>query len=168
VIEVKKVGLSGFDAVVALRSQALESHPLAFGAAREEDRLISGKDGEPIFGAAGQSVIFGAYEGQALIGMAGLARATGAKRRHKAIAWGMYVVPSARRRGVGRMLLEAVVAEARTWPDVRQLHLSVTEVAGEARRLYLSAGFVEWGREPRSLKWEGRYADELHLALLLE
>jgi GNAT superfamily N-acetyltransferase len=80
----------------------------------------------------------------------------------------MYVIPSVRRRGVGRMLLEALVAEARKWPDVRQLHLSVTEVAAEARRLYESAGFVEWGREPRSLQWAGDFTDETHLALLLE
>jgi GNAT superfamily N-acetyltransferase len=168
VIEVKQLGLSDLEAVAALRRQALESHPHAFGAAPEEDRLISGKDREAVFGTAGQSLVFGAYDSQALVGMAGLARATGAKRRHKAIIWGMYVVPSSRRKGVGRMLLDAIVAEARRWPDVRQLHLSVTEVAAEARRLYDSAGFVEWGREPRSLKWAGRFADEIHLALQLE
>jgi len=167
-IEVKQLGLSDLEAVVALRRQALEHHPLAFGAAPEEDRLITGKDTEAIFGIAGQSVVFGAYESQALVGMACLTRAIEVKRRHKAIIWGMYVVPSARRKGVGRMLLAAIVAESRKWPDVRQLHLSVTEVAGEARRLYESVGFVEWGREPRSLRWAGRSADEMHMVLLLE
>ena len=167
-IEARQLAISDLDAVVALRHQALESHPHAFGAVPEEDRIIAGGPREALFGTAGESVLFGAFESHALVGMTGLARAVGAKRRHKAIIWGMYVVPSSRRRGVGRMLLEVVVAEARKWPGVRQLHLSVTEVAGEARRLYDSAGFVEWGREPRSLEWSGRFADEMHLALLLE
>jgi GNAT superfamily N-acetyltransferase len=166
-IEIKQLRVSERDAVLALRREALESHPHAFGAAPSEDRLLTGRDTEGMFGSAGRSAIFGARDGHALVGMAGLARASGAKHRHKAIVWGMYVVPSTRRRGVGRMLLDAVVSEARTWPDVRQLHLSVTDAAPEARRLYDSAGFVEWGREPRSLKWSDRYVDEAHLALLL-
>ena len=101
-IEVKRVGFSDFDAVVALRGHALESHPHAFGAAREEDRLMFSRDRETILGTVGQSVVFGAYEGQALVGMAGLARAAGAKRRHKAIIWGMYVVPGSSSGAVSR------------------------------------------------------------------
>jgi GNAT superfamily N-acetyltransferase len=167
-IQVKQLGPSDLDVVVALRRKALESHPRAFGASPDEDRLISGTASKAVFGNPGESVVLGAYENQALVGMAGLSRATGAKRRHKVIIWGMYVIPSVRRRGVGRMLLETLVAEARKWPDVRQLHLSVTAVAAEARSLYESAGFVEWGREPRSLQWAGDFTDETHLALLLE
>jgi acetyltransferase (GNAT) family protein len=78
---------------------ALESHPQAFGATADEDRLASGRDGETVVAGPGQSAVFGAYENQALVGMAGLARATRAKRRHKAIIWGMYVEPSAREKG---------------------------------------------------------------------
>jgi GNAT superfamily N-acetyltransferase len=168
VIDVKQLGLGDLDGLVALRRQALENHPHAFGAAPEEDRLLTGEGSEAVIGRVGQSAIFGAFENLALVGMAGLARASGVKRNHKAIVWGMYVIPAARGKGVGRRLLETVVAEARGWRDVRQLHLSVTDVAAEARRLYESAGFVEWGREPRSIQSGGRFTDEAHLALLLE
>jgi GNAT superfamily N-acetyltransferase len=168
VIEVKQLGLPDLDAVVALRRQALDGHPLAFGAATEEDRLASMTASAALLDNPSQSVLLGAYEGTELVGMAGLARATGAKRHHKAIVWGMYVVPSGRRKGVGSLLLARIIERARTWPDIRQLHLSVTEVAVEARRLYDSAGFLEWGREPRSLHWDGRFVDEIHMALSLE
>jgi RimJ/RimL family protein N-acetyltransferase len=57
---------------------------------------------------------------------------------------------------------------AREWPGVRQVHLSVTDAAPEARRLYESAGFREWGVEPRSLEAEGRSVSERHLVLELD
>jgi GNAT superfamily N-acetyltransferase len=64
--------------------------------------------------------------------MAGLARATAPSGVHKAIVWGMYVVPRCGRQGVGRLLLVGIIERARAWPDIRQLHLSVTDVAVEA------------------------------------
>ncbi|HKA53073.1 MAG TPA: hypothetical protein VKJ47_05375, partial [Candidatus Binatia bacterium] len=51
------------------------------------------------------------------------------------------------------------------WPGVEQVQLSVTEVAGEARRLYERNGFQEWGREPRALCWQGRYVTDFHMSL---
>jgi RimJ/RimL family protein N-acetyltransferase len=48
---------------------------------------------------------------------------------------------------------------------VELVHLAVSEVAGDARKLYESLGFQEWGREPRALYWDGRYADESHMVL---
>jgi hypothetical protein len=167
VVEVRQLALDDLEALVALRAEALENDPLAFGATRDEDRLLS-SGGHTILDESKHSAVFGAFEGGALQGMVGLVRAAGAKRRHKAIVWGMYVRPSARRRGIGRALLAAVISHARSWSGVRQLHLSVTDVAADARRLYLGAGFTEWGREPRSLQWQAEWADEAHLTLRLE
>lgn len=62
------------------------------------------------------------------------------------------VAPEARRRGVGRRLLEAAVARAqevaRRWP-VRALRLSVAEENAHARALFEGAGFAYSGREER-------------------
>lgn len=60
------------------------------------------------------------------------------------------VVPSSRRRGLGRRLLEAALARAaeaaRRWP-VRAVRLSVAEENASARALFASAGFGYTGRE---------------------
>jgi ribosomal protein S18 acetylase RimI-like enzyme len=60
------------------------------------------------------------------------------------------VADRARRRGLGRRLLEAAVARAveasRRWP-VRAVRLSVAEDNHAARVLFESAGFVYTGRE---------------------
>ena len=167
-IEVRQLNLGDLEALVALRAEALANHPLAFGATSDEDRLLSSRGKEVVADTSGQSVVFGGFEGEVLEGIVGLHQAAGGKRRHKGMVWGMYVRPSARRKGIGHALLEAAIGHARSWPDVRQLQLSVTDAAGEARRLYLSAGFTEWGREPRSLSWQGQVTDESHLVLILQ
>ena len=76
----------------------------------------------------------------------------------------MYVTPDARSRGLGRALVDAATAHARAL-GVESLHLSVTDAHPAAKRLYETAGFVQWGTEPRSLKWKGECVDEHHLAM---
>jgi GNAT superfamily N-acetyltransferase len=165
--EVKQLGSGDLPAAAALRRQALEGHPRAFSSSWDEDRLSSPETAATLIADPSASVILGAFEAGALMGMVGLARTAGAKRRHKAIVWGMYVVPSARGRGLGRALVKAAVAAARTWPGVEQVHLSVTDAAPEARRLYEQLGFQAWGREVRAVQWEGQFTDETHLVLVL-
>lgn len=72
------------------------------------------------------------------------------------------VVPDYRRQGVGRALLDAVVAEA----GRRRVGSVVLEVAvanGTARRLYAAAGFVQVGRRPRYYRHAGQDGDGLIL-----
>ena len=58
------------------------------------------------------------------------------------------VAPSARGTGVGALLLDAALAEARR-RGVGHLFLEVRESNAVARRLYASRGFVELGRRKR-------------------
>lgn len=163
--EIRLLGPDDAEALVLLRREALAGHPLAFGASPEDDRSLSPELVRTSLADPQASAVFGLFTGAEMVGMVGVVRATGLKRRHKAHVWGMYVSTRARGRGAGRSLLEAAIGQARSWPGVEQLQLSVTEAADEARRLYAAAGFREWGRESRSLRWEGEYVDEIHLVL---
>lgn len=58
------------------------------------------------------------------------------------------VVPTARRRGVARALLEEIVAEARE-ARIARLFLEVRESNAAARALYASMGFAPIARRPR-------------------
>ncbi len=58
------------------------------------------------------------------------------------------VVPSARRRGIGRALLEGIIAEARA-ARVGRLFLEVRESNAAARALYAARGFQPVTRRPR-------------------
>src|SRR5262245_35959317 len=129
--------------LLPLRREALGSQPFAFKSTPDEHRGSL----EFIHGALAEhrdQAVFGQFDGASLIGMVGVVRESGVKRAHKANIWGMFVAPQARQRGVGRALLEAAIEHARTWSGVDQLHLSVTDAAVAARRLYEAAGFRAW------------------------
>jgi len=81
---------------------------------------------------------------------------------------GMYVSPAHRRGGLGRALMSAAVAHARTVSGVRLVTLSVSDSTPAARRLYEAVGFRVWGTEPQALQYEGRLVDEHHMTLLLD
>jgi len=155
-------------ALFALRREALESDPLAFGSAADDDRFRVVDAVRAALADHHERAIFGCLDGVELAGMVGVMRESRMKLRHKAGIWGMYVSPRTRGHGAGRRLLDAAVERARSWAGVVTVHLSVAEAATEAYGLYTSAGFREWGREPRALLWEGRYVDHVHMALDLD
>jgi RimJ/RimL family protein N-acetyltransferase len=109
------------------------------------------------------STVFGAFRSADLIGIAGFVIREGEKERHKGLLWGMYVRPDSRNAGIGRQLLEAVIDYARD--HVELIQLSVVSGNEGARRLYACLGFVEYGVEKDSLKQDGRYFDEILMAL---
>jgi GNAT superfamily N-acetyltransferase len=148
---VRKLDRDDAEAWALLRREALEAHPLAFGATIPEDSKTLVESFITRLTSNGESAVFGAFIDDSLIGIAGVRRNPGGKERHKALIWGIYVTAGSRRKGVGAMLLRTAIRQARSWAGVEQVRLAVSEVAEGARRLYERNGFQEWGREPRAL-----------------
>jgi ribosomal protein S18 acetylase RimI-like enzyme len=139
-----------------VRLEGLTLHPEAFSSTfdRESEKPL------PWFAdRITQGNVFGAFDGDELVGVAGCRLQDGPKVSHKAALWGMYVRPAARSSGLGRRLVEAVVNHAAE--RVEQLQLSVVAANDDACRLYRNMGFSEYGREMRALKQDGRYYDEI-------
>ena len=97
-----------------------------------------------------------------LVAIGGFAIQQGQKRAHKGSLWGMYVRQDSRGIGVGRQLVEAVFDLARQ--RVELIQLTVVRDNEQARRLYMSLGFVDYGLEKNALKQGGRYYDEVLMA----
>jgi len=114
------------------------------------DEVDAAMDAEPSDDLCPPSgVLFAARHGGTVIGCAGLrliAAGVGEVTR-------MFVLPEARRRGVGQRLLDAVEDAARG-QQVTRLRLDTGSHLAEARRLYLRNGF----REVPAFN-EGRVAD---------
>jgi len=142
-----------------IRLEALRSSPEAFGSTFD---MESGQTLDFFAGRLRTSEMLGAFDGDEIVGMAGLLVRTGLKEAHKGVLVSMYVRPAARRRGVGRLLAEAIIELARE--RVELLHLAVVSGNESARQLYASLGFVEYGIERKSLKQGGRYYDEILMA----
>lgn len=153
----------------ALRLRGLRESPAAFGSTYESevDTPLEQIAERLARGAGREDVMFGAFDdvGGALVGLAGLGRQTGRKTRHRAGVWGMYVAPEARGRGVGRALMEALIAHARTLDGVERLTLGVEGGNESARALYQSLGFVTYGNEPQAYALDGQYWDSELMSL---
>jgi len=143
-----------------IRLTGLKSSPEAFGSTYETESVQSLRSFSERLGT---SAVFGAFSGAELLGIAGFAVRKGVKEAHKGLLWGMYVRPDARKAGVGRRLVEAVIDFARQ--RVELLQLSVVSDNEPARRLYARLGFVEYGVEKNSLKQDSCYYDEILMAL---
>jgi RimJ/RimL family protein N-acetyltransferase len=115
----------------------------------------------------GTQVVFGAFAGAALVGIAGLRREPLAQVRHKAVLWGVFVHPEHRRAGLARRLLERVMSFARD-EGILQIHLCVNAENTRARRLYDALGFTPFGLEPRAMRIGDRFFDEAHMVLRLD
>jgi RimJ/RimL family protein N-acetyltransferase len=168
-VTVRRLGPQDAPAFHALRREALEAHPLAFGSSPDDDRFRALEEATEALKPADDRAVHGAFgDDGALIGMGGVRRDARIKSRHIAFIWGMYVAPAGRGHGAGGRLLEALIAQARIWPGVVMIEISVTEAAAPALRLYETAGFRAWGTEPRSLCWEGRYVDQVFMTMDLD
>ncbi|MBR0838269.1 GNAT family N-acetyltransferase [Bradyrhizobium manausense] len=147
----------------AIRLEALAAHPEAFAStfAREQEKPLAW-----FAERLTNSDVFGAFIDDEIVGVAGFRRQDGPQTLHKADLWGMYVRQSAGRAGVGRRLVDTVIAHAAR--HVEKLQLSVMSKNEAALRLYKTAGFVEYGREVKALKQNGRYFDEVLMELFVD
>lgn len=131
----------------ALRLEALAEAPNAFGATMDETRQ-RGDDEWRAFIAMhdGCGGVFMAEHEGIRVGMARVLRSP--SDPPSCGLYGMWVAPHARRKGVGRALMEAAFAWALE-AGVDEMALSVTLGNENAKRLYRAVGFVETGvREP--------------------
>ena len=163
-VDVRRLTVEDAASFMSVRREALEADPLAFSASVEDDFALAPEFVQRSLANEAEQAVFGYFEGDRLRGIVGLVRASKVKQRHAAVVWGMYVSAAARRRGVGRALLDAAVKQARAW-GLEQVQLSVTDAAPEAKRMYQAAGFKSWGHQPRTLGWRGRFVDESHMVL---
>lgn len=117
-------------------------------------------------GRAGETM-FGAFVDGRLVGVAGLKPQTRERTRHKASLVGLCVESAYRRQGLGRLLVEAVLAAARAAPGLRLVQLTVTGGNDAALKLYEQAGFLTFGEEPMAVALGDGFVSKIHLWRLL-
>ena len=149
-----------------LRLEALRTHPEAFGADYAdslerpaefwEQRVRSGAGTD-------HGITYVAEAARALVGMTGIFRQDGAKMRHSAAIWGVYVQPAWRGAGLADALIAACVAWARE-RALRLVKLAVVTTNAAAIRCYVRCGFSVYGLEPEVIYSNSLYYDELLMA----
>ena len=152
------------EAFRTLRLAALRECPTAFSSSYEEECDIPLEHSAKRMAPDRDHVIFGAFDGERLVGSTGLAREGPRKLAHKAVIWGVYVAPAFRQRGIGRTLLEHALAYAASLPGLRRVILGANAANPAAIALYKSLGFEPFGLERAFLLVDGVLHDELHMA----
>jgi GNAT superfamily N-acetyltransferase len=150
----------------AFRLRGLREHPDAFTSSFEEEATRPLVVTEQRLAAGGDTCILRAFDDDVLAGAVGLTRETRRKSAHKGTLIAMYVQPELARRGIGRALVAAIIAHART-SGLEQLVLTVTASNVHARTLYASAGFATFGVEPRAIAVDGVYYAKEHMTMRL-
>jgi ribosomal protein S18 acetylase RimI-like enzyme len=165
---IRRLGPDDAAAFFALRRRALEDLPLAFASSPDDDLAADVAAARELLGRGPEAAVFGAVEDERLIGIVGLFRDRHLKMAHKCHLWGLYVDPSARRRGLAFGLVAAAIDHARSLGGVSWIHLTVSSTAEAAHRLYESLGFRVWGVEPDALRSAGRSVVDHHMVLRLD
>jgi len=166
-IQLRRLGPADAATFQYLRLQALREDPIAFATsyAAERDtpldtvarRITPGTD---------RSIV-GAFDGRGLVGVAAWHREEHRAMRHTGFVWGVFVKPTHRGRGLGRRLIDAIIFLARQADDIVALDLTAYSHNTAAIALYESMGFVAYGRERAATCIDGRWHEDVRMALRL-
>ena len=151
--------LTGDDAATwqALRLTALREAPSAFLTTLQEAEAHRLDDVARRIDAA---LTFGAFDGDALVGMLTVVPLTGASVAHRATVVAVFVARSHRRHGVARDLLLAAEGAARE-NGLLQLELAVEATNAPAIAFYTRHGFRRTGLMPRAVLRDGVFQDDI-------
>lgn len=154
----------------ALMLEAYAAHPDAFTSSVDERSALplSWWKSRLAEGPAPAELVFGAIDGSALLGVAGLSFEKREKARHKATLFGMYVPAANRGRGLGRELVVAVLDYACARPGTRIVQLTVTQGNQSAESLYTQCGFIPFGIEPFAVAVGSGFVSKVHMWCDLE
>lgn len=165
-LQIRRLTAADAEAFLMLRRKVTQANPVPMGLALDEELA------RPIQGFRDQlsypdpNAAFGAFIGGELIGSAAVAWPSKfPSSRHKTTLWGVFVAPECRGMGVGRKVVAQAVSHAFE-NGVRRINLQVYVPNAEAIALYLSMGFMEYGREPEAICLDGTFYDGVHMSLL--
>ena len=150
-----------------LRLEGLRESPTAFSSSYEDERESDLARVAERIASDSRRALFGAFDGDELVGLAGFHRETGRKLEHKAFIWGMYVTPRCRRRGIGRQLIERVLSHAAEQTGLRRINLGVNAANAAAIGLYEAVGFKAYGVEQAFLVIDRIEQDEIHMTYVI-
>jgi len=149
-----------------LRLKCLQDHPEAFFRDFQEEAnlpLTIWQERVQASSGEGNELIMFAEQGGKLAGMSAINRRATPKTRHTATIWGVYVLPDWRGLGLAEVLIRACEGWA-VKKGITILKLMVVSTNAAAIRCYQRCGFSIYGIEPRAMKYEGEYQNDVMMA----
>ena len=154
--EIKQLEAANGAEYQTLFLEALRSAPAAFAADYDEE---SARSSGQIAERFRREVIFGAFVGGRLHGIATFLQQMPLKRRHVGMIWNMYVSEQQRGTGLAETLFKHVLETASRKVEQLELYVAVDNPRG--RKFYRKFGFESYGVMPRALRVQGEDYDAL-------
>jgi ribosomal protein S18 acetylase RimI-like enzyme len=148
----------------AIRLEALRSEPAAYSSSYEETLEWSDEDWRRRLTNDHRLHLLARVQNRP-IGIVGGYLGSDEGDDSVAEVFGMYVTSEYRGRGVGRLLLTALIDHLSALPQISAIRLGVTETQDPARGLYKSVGFRVVGKADEGIVVNGRKYDELIMEL---
>lgn len=168
-IDVRSIQADEGELLREVRLAALKSAPAAFLETYDEVAAdpadVWAARAAASTGEGDQLIMVALHEGRP-VGMAGIAREIGQRRRHRATLWGVWLDPAHRGRGVGRQMVSTALDWARD-REVRAVYLEVVENEDPSWSLYGRLGFVRREVDPFGAHVDGHDVALEHLVLVL-
>jgi RimJ/RimL family protein N-acetyltransferase len=144
-----------------IRLESLLVSPDSFGKTYNEENSIDKLYFEKcIENQDKNKFIVGAFLNDSLIGICGFSQDENIKCRHRGSIVGMFVRPEYRQQKIGKNLLSQTIKFIFSIPEIEQINLTVVVDNESANKIYVDAGFIEYGISKRHLKSSGQYFDE--------
>lgn len=165
-MEIRQLHHDDAEAYFALRLEALQINPEAFGSSYEEEKdyplsRTQSRLSDPA------SYVYGAFVEKDLVGVVTLMRETKIKMSHRANIYAVYVTPKRRGKGVAKQLLKATIEKSRDLQGIEQVYLAVVAENTAAKKVYRAFGFETYGIDRKAIKINGKYYDEELMVLYL-
>lgn len=146
-----------------VRLFGLRDTPEAFASHWSEEEKLSVEDFRGRIPVGVRSAMFGAFDSERLVGLAGFFANERVNKKHLGMLVAVYVRPEARGAGLGARLVQAVIDRARE--HVILLQAGVAASNHYAKRVYYALGFKPYGLEAKAILVDGVYYDEELIAL---
>ena len=149
-----------------LRLSCLKNVPEFFGSTYEEEVLNPKFMFETdIENESPDHAMFGAFDAERLIGIAGFNRMARQRASHRGELVQVYLEPGYRGQNVGERLIQRVLEYAFTLEGIEQVQLSVIARNTTAIKLYEKLGFKTFGVQPKYFKAGDEYMDQQFMQL---
>jgi len=148
-----------------LRLKALMDNPLAFDSSPKEEGQLSDEEWKEKLHEPNDFKVFVEDNGR-LVAKMEVEWNMREKVRHIAEVYGVYIDPTYRGQGLGKMLMDEIERLAKDH-GIEKLWLDVVVTQEPAKKLYRKLGFREIGRTEKSIKVDGKYYDKLLMEKLL-
>ncbi len=166
-IQIRRLGIADAGRFKAMRVNAAKESPASVKPTPEEELERPIDDFQKRLVWDLHNIVVGAFDGDQLVGIAGLRREHGKKIHHTAILWGIYVTPRYRARGIAKRLVKEILGVAEGIAEITQIKLSVHTKNAPARKLYASSGFETYGIERNVIRiGEESFDEELMMMAL--